>query len=300
MQQESLPLSVVMASVHGWPDVRSAFAATRTAADRVGGEVVIADGSGRPAPPEEAIGPRTVWISRPGASIFALRYLALRQARGEVVAGIEDHCFVDPDWGEGVLEVHREYPDAAVIGGGAENGSSIRILDWASYFVTQIAFLPPVGTGRRVTRAAVATVSYKRSVLERLHDFRGIGVLESLFVRDLVRDGVEVLADDRLTLVHDQSLSLGEFSLLHFDVGRTVAAGRAQRMDAEEWVRAVGALVIPWARAARTFKLGLAKRRHTRELVASAPLIFWLLYCQAAGHLLGYGAGPGRSPHRVV
>lgn len=299
-EHPSTPLSVVMATVHGWPDVRPAFAAMRAAADRVGGEVVIADGSGQPAPSGESIGPRTRWISDPGASIFALRTRALREARGEIVAGIEDHCFPTPDWAEGVLEAHREYPEAAVIGGGAENGATGSVVDWASYFVVQIAFLPPVGRGRPAKRAAAATVSYKRWVIERMPDFGGIGVLESIFVRDLLKEGAVVLADDRVTLVHDQSLSLGEFSRLHFDVARTVAAGRAQQMDTEEWVRAVGALVIPWVRAVRTLALGLKKRRHVRELAVSSPVIMWLLYCQAVGHLAGYGAGPGRSPHRVV
>jgi hypothetical protein len=44
----------------------------------------------------------------------------------------------------------------------------------------------------------------------------------------------------------------------------------------------------------------LLERRGLGPIVRQAwPMMLWLIYAQAAGHLIGFLAGPGDSPRRV-
>lgn len=59
-------LSVMFATTRGWPDARLPIDASRDQVASVGGEIVVIDGSGRPAPTTADVGPDVKWISRPG------------------------------------------------------------------------------------------------------------------------------------------------------------------------------------------------------------------------------------------
>jgi hypothetical protein len=91
-------LSVLVATIRGWPDTRLPIDAIRDQVARVGGEIVVVDGSGRPAPGPEVVGPDVRWISRPGESVFQLRSAGYDPCRGEIVAVTEDHCRPAAAW----------------------------------------------------------------------------------------------------------------------------------------------------------------------------------------------------------
>jgi len=128
-------LSLIVATTHGWPHYRAVFLTHRAAVDAVGGELIVADSSGNPAPPAAEVGPNVTWISAPGDGVFQLRARAYPVARAAIVAHTEDHCVVAADWATTALDLHRQYPDAAVIGAVVENGSKERLNDWANFFV---------------------------------------------------------------------------------------------------------------------------------------------------------------------
>src|SRR5436853_3149243 len=114
MAQKSRPrLSVVVPTRTGWPGYKSYFDHHRREVDSVGGELLIMDGTNKPPPPEELIGPNTRWISHPGESVMRLRALGYPEARGEVVAESEDHTRVPVGWAAAILECHGEHPEAA-------------------------------------------------------------------------------------------------------------------------------------------------------------------------------------------
>jgi hypothetical protein len=57
-------------------------------------------------------------------------------------------------------------------------------------------------------------------------------------------------------------------------------------------------LVLPYARFGRTLRL--ARQRGYGDVARLAwPQMLWLLWCQAAGQLMGFVAGPGDSPRRL-
>lgn len=131
--EATVPLSIVIGSIAGWPEVAENVRMTEAAADHVGAELIYVDGSGRPPPPGGALGRRTTWIEAPGENVFQARLRGYAICRGDIVAVTEDHCFPPPDWCERMIAAHRAHPDAAAIGGAVENGATHTIIDWASF-----------------------------------------------------------------------------------------------------------------------------------------------------------------------
>lgn len=294
-----LPLSIVVATVQGWPLVRRAVESVEAAAARVGGEVIIGDGSGAPPPGPSELGPRTTWFQEKDASVFQLRAEAYRRSRAPIVALTEDHCRVEPDWSERILASHAEYPRAVAIGGSVENGATATPLDWASFFVVQTTFMAPIASGPTTRINGAVNVSYKTAGLEGLQSFGGLGAMDVLHQRHLAEAGALLVADDRIRCVHDQALGDIATPVIHYHAGRTISGFRRQDMTARQWIRFAGTFLVPVARFARIMAIGLRKP-HRRALIESAPLIWWLLVCQAAGQFVGYVAGPGDSPKRVL
>lgn len=294
-----VPLTIVVATIQGWPKIQSNVASLRAAAETVGGRLIVADGSGRQAPTSAEIGPGSIWLSEPDRSVFQLRRLAYQHAHGAIVAITEDHCFVADDWGRRILQAHAEHPEASVIGGAVQNGATGSLIDWASFFVVQAAFMPPLQMGRAARRLAGAVnVSYKRGALQTLADHEGMGAMDVLHQAMLRERGEALWADDRIRVLHDQSLGVRGTTVIHFHAGRTMSGFRRQHMTPYEWLRLGGAFLIPIARLARILAIGTRKEDSAR-LLPSLPWIAWLLYSQAAGQFVGYALGPGDSPRQV-
>jgi hypothetical protein len=294
------PLSVVIGTTEGWPYVEPLLKSLRPDAERLGVEIIFADGSGRPPPAQDEVGPQVRWLAYLEPSVFRLYWHGLHAARGAVVATTEDHCVARAGWCEAILAAHAEHPQAAAIGGAIENGSRETLLDWASYFITQGLHMAPLG--QRAVRVTTneACLSLKRDVVGRLTDSGGLGFMAILELRRLADSGAELRVDDRFAVDHFQTIGVGETTAIHFHNGRAIAGFRRRRgMTGEDWLRMLGALALPFVRTVRAVSLCWRKGRHRRVLLASAPLMLWLDLCQGFGHLLGYALGPGDSPGRM-
>jgi len=291
---------VVIATTEGWPYARTVLESVEAQVAVVGGELIIVDGSGRPAPPADDVGDETRWLTSPDSSVFRLFAVGLREARGDIVATTEDHCTVRAGWCAAILRAHAEHPAAAAIGGAIENGSHLSLLDWASYFITQGPHMAPLGQRRVQATTNEADVSYKRWAIAGFADHAGLGFMAILHNRALAEAGHELRVDDRMAVDHYQQLGFRATSSIHFHNGRTIAGFRRRDgMGREEWVRLAASMMIPLWRTGRALRVGWAKGRLRGTLLASLPWALWLEYCQGAGHLVGYLLGAGDSPRHL-
>jgi hypothetical protein len=293
-----LPLTIVVGTIQSWSEIAGNLRTMQAAARRVGGELIVADGSGKPAPRVDEFGANVRWIGQPAASVFQLRALAYREARGAVVAITEDHCRVPDDWGVRMLDAHRRHPEAAAVGGAVENSAVTNRIDWASFLIVQVAVMSPLRMHRPTRLAGAVNVSYKRRALRLLEDHAGMGVMDVLHQQILLGLGERLVADDGICVKHDQSLGIRGTTAIHYHAGRTMSGFRRQRMGLAQWIRAAGSFVIPWLRLARILAVGAGKRDRA-ELIPSTPWMIWLLHAQAVGQFLGYALGPGDSPAKV-
>jgi hypothetical protein len=298
-RREALPITITVTTIQGWPEVAAALDTWRAAAEAAGGEVLVADGSGNPAPTRDQMGPSVRWESHPGESIFQLRYRAYRAARGEIVGVTEDHVHIPLDWASRMVEAHRQHPEAAAIGGSVTNGATGSILDWATFMIVQAAVAAPIRSGRASRLSGTVNVSYKRSALEHPDPHDGLGTVDVLHQSALARDGAVLLHDDSIRVVHVQPLDLRATAAINFHAGRTISAFRRKRMDPVQVARIVGTPVVPIARYVRAVRL-LAPKGYGRQLLQCTPAMLLLLSIQAVGQTVGYIAGPGNSPRQMM
>ena len=292
------PITVTVSTVQGWPEIEPNVRSFEATAAAVGGEVVVSDGSGLPAPSVETLGPRTTWISEPGKSVFQLRVAAYRAAIAPIVGVTEDHCFLPADWARRNLDAHAAHPEAAAIGGSVVNGATDSAMDWASFLIVQATVAAPIRSGPTRRIAGAVAVSYKRPALDGMDEHAGMGTMDALHQRALASSGAALIADDAIRVVHVQSLGFAGTAVIHFHAGRTFAGFRRQRMDPGQLLRLAATPVVPVARFIRTARL-VGSKGYGRELLRAAPAIWFLLVVQTAGQVVGYVAGPGDSPNRV-
>lgn len=291
-------ISITVSTVQGWAEIRHNVASFEVAAAVAGGEIIVTDGSGGPAPVSSDLAPNTRWIMRPGQSVFQLRELAYRESQAPIVAVTEDHCRVPPDWASKLVAAHTAHPDAVAVGGSVENGATQNAIDWASFLVVQAPSAAPIASGTAGRLSGAVNSSYKRSALEPLDDFDGLGTLDGLHQRSLSRAGGRLVADDSIRVVHDQSLGVRGTLAIHYHAGRTFAGFLRERMDRLAWARCLGVGLVPFARFARVMVVGREKG-YGRELARTWPVILALLLVQEAGQVVGFAAGPGDSPAKV-
>jgi len=274
------------------------FGGHRTAVEAAGGELIVADGSGLPAPTRDVLGPGTTWVSAPGEGVYQLHARAFPLARGPVVLVTEDHCQVDPDWALTALDLHREYPEASVIGGVVENGAPQRRADWALFFVGHLRDMPSVGRARRVPMAGITNVSYKRAAIEDMRPIGGSGLNQALHQRVLDAKGEVVLIDDRLRVVHVQSPGMRTAFSISWHSARTAAAMRREQITRLSFLRIAAAPVYPFVFTALIAAQTVRRRYHPLAFATSSPLILAMLTQRAIAELVGFFAGPGDSAAR--
>ena len=291
-------LSLIVATTHGWPDYRAVFLTHRAAVEAVGGELIVADSSGNSPPPAGDVGPAVTWLSAPGEGVFQLRTRSYPLTRAPIIAHTEDHCVLDPDWARTALELHRQYPDAAVIGAVIENGSQEQLNDWANFFVGHVWDMPGVGEGRQVSSAGLTCVTYKRRAIEGMTSVGELGVNEAYHQRLLTKRGEQVLMDDRLRCVHVQSGGVRRAVARTWHSARAGAAMRRERISPRSLVRIALTPVLPIVYSVAIARSVAQRRYHPGRAVASAPYIVGFLGVRAVAEVVGYVAGVGDSASR--
>lgn len=288
------PISVLVATRHPWPEIERCVETLLPQLEACGGELIVGDGHGEgiPDPP-----PGVRVITKVGASVFELRKLALEEARGDIVAPTEDHCWLDPGWCERIIETHRSNPDAVGVTGLVRNGSRRSLAAWASFFVNFAPYTPPfvVEPGSRIPPPA--NVSYKRVDVPTGLE---IGELETTFAATLDQEG-RIIVDEGLQLVHSQPYSLIEALTAHFHNGRStmgLAFASRSRADQRRHIRVVLASSI---RLVAETWWHVLKRRAALPIraIASLPIVAMLGVSWITGAVIGLLRGPGSSPEHI-
>jgi hypothetical protein len=286
------PISVIVPSMRGWPMMRSYLPEIIRQAGEIGGQVIVADGSGLPFPSEwETSG--VVWLRMPGAPPHVLRQAGYRAADAPIVAMTEDHCLAANDWLAAMIEAHASDPDAAVIFGQVDNGSTEHLVDWAVYCVGYGVWAPPMSPIGRSTPGH-ANMSWKRSALDRL-PATGDRVLEFRYIAALREMGERVAASDMPRVTHYQCDDVPTTARLMYNNGRTIAGLRRHRMDRYDWIRALAPSIIAGYRTARTLASAASKPPLRGPALRSLPFIALVHMSHAVGESVGYALGPGNS-----
>lgn len=298
-ETEAPELSVVIASVNGWSVLGPTLRALDAQPERGRMEVVVVEAVGG-ATRERLRGhrPAVRVVEVEGReAIPRLRHRGVRASRGAVVAILEDHGEVAPDWAARVLEAHGE-GDWGAVGGAVENGQG-GLVNWAAFFCEYTAYMGPVPEGPADDLPG-NNVAYRRPHLLRHADVLDQGRWESWIHDRLRADGVPLRSTNRMVVRHIKPFRLGHFLAQRFHFSRSFAGmRRVDQSPARRLAYGLGSLALPALLLARVARRVLAKGRHRGRFAACLPLVALFLAVGAAGEMVGYLLGPGRSLERV-
>jgi hypothetical protein len=222
-----------------------------------------------------------------------LRARGLSAAHGQIVALIEDHGIVTPEWGMRLLEAHAGTIAAA--GGAIENGID-RPLNWAVYFCDFLRYQNPLPGGETAI-VSDANVAYKRTALESVRPIWREIFHESSVTAALRSRGQQlILAPAAVLHQHRLGLTVGSALKERYVWGRSYAAtraGLARRSQRAFW--AFFAPALPLLMIARMTLMAKRKRRTMSAFLKALPLTSALAVSWSCGEWVGYVTGTANS-----
>lgn len=218
------------------------------------------------------------------------RSAGLAQAKGDLVAIVEDRGVPRPDWSARLLEQHEKMAHA-VIGGGVDNGRD-RVLNWAVYFCDFGRYQPPYDAGPREYVTDV-NIGYKRRAIDQTRELWKNRYHETTVHWALIKAGETLYLSDQFAV--DQmrdDLTVGRLMGERIGWGRLFAYTRAREIGmGKRLVLAALAPVLPLLLFFRLTRHQVAKKRTLGKFVLAAPLVALLLAGWSLGEMIGYLTG---------
>jgi GT2 family glycosyltransferase len=243
-------------------------------------EVIVVDDGSPPSAAarvkEQAVAAGARFVRQEHAGPASARNRGAAEARGELLAFLDDDCRPDPGWLAAIAgAVHAD--GAVLVGGPIVNGNPGNLLAEATQLlVSYVSEQPQSGRARReFLPSCNLAISKER--------FVGVGGFDTSFVHaggedrefcaHCLRDGFEIRYVQDAIVRHFHNLSLGSYLRQHVRYGRGARVYR--RRCRQSGVR-VGLAPPRWY-------LGLlAAPFRSRDTLAAAPLGFLLALAQAA------------------
>ena len=218
------------------------------------------------------------------------------QSTGDLVALLEDQCFVDKDWCAEIRKAHAlPYP---AVGGSVENASTERAIDWAVYFYDFGRYMLP-GRAGATDSLSGNNVAYKRSALDKVQGGFRNGFFETFINWELKTTGSELYFVPSAIVYHNKSYKVGEAFTECYHHGRVFAGKRVSNAG---WLKraghALGSMLLPVILPGRIVIRTLRNRRHVRELMLALPHVLLLMASWSYGEFTGYLCGEGGSGSR--
>jgi glycosyltransferase involved in cell wall biosynthesis len=291
-------LSVVVPSVNGWSDLEGCLRALDSQSGGGGIEIVVVDRVGpdlrervRSSFPEVRI-----LEVEAGTSIPAMRSLAFRAVRADIVAVLEDHVLVPPDWARRMLEAQRG--GAAAVGGAVDNAAIDRLVDRAAFLCEYSHCLsPPAGPASWLTGN---NVTYRRDVLNRFLEKVPPESWEDRLHAALRAEGIILESRPDIRVGHKKHYRFREYVLQRFLYARAHAGARRAGVSAGGRVAfGLASLLLPPLLLGRIVARALRAGRHRLDLVIGLPLLVVFVTAWAAGEAVGCWRGPGDALARV-
>ena len=292
-------LSVVVPSVNGWGDLQGCLEALSTDSAEVDLEILVADRVGDTVriPLRHHYPHVRLLEAPPGTTIPALRAMAFRAARADVIGVIEDHVIVPANWARQMLETHEA--GAYVVGGSIENAARDRLVDWAAFLCEYSHCIDPGAPGPTAWVMG-NNVTYRRDLLERFRDTIEQGRWEDALHDAMVRAGIPLESRPDIRVGHKKHYTVTEYLAQRYFYARSYAAMRLA--DTARWRRILygfAATGLPPVLLYRIVKRVWRTHRHRRELVLSLPLLAPFVTAWAGGEIVGSWLGPGDALAKV-
>ena len=212
---------------------------------------------------------------------------ALPHARGEIVALVEDHAFLEPEWAARVCEAFGS--GCAAVAPLMLNPNPATATSWMNFLVSFMDAVAPAGPGE-IEYGPGHNTSYRRAVLERYGaELRALLQTERNFHYRLRADGYVLRAAPDARLAH-MNISLPRVAFRQAWIGG-VMFGHYRAAGMPLWERVARTLLAPLVPPVRFRRMRRVASRVPEESVA--PTLAWVmvplaLALHAAGEAAGY------------
>jgi hypothetical protein len=218
-----------------------------------------------------------------------LRALGVREARGEIIALMEDHCTPEFDWCAQILKAHAA-PHAA-IGGAVDKETTDSALNWALYFADYVRYKNPVPEGP-TNELTDCNVTYKRSALDAIADVWHAEFHEPVVHGALQARGETLWLSPHIVVHQQRSLRIGDALRDRYAFGRLFGSGRVSSISPLQRLIHIGsAILLPLLLVGRIAAHIFRKRCCMIEFVRALPALVLLNTIWAWGELVGYLTG---------
>jgi hypothetical protein len=221
------------------------------------------------------------------ATVPRMRAVGAQLAQGQLIALIEDHCSVGPQWRDALCRAHAQ--GHQVLGGPVDNGRVQSAYDWALFFCEYGFHMFPAPDGYADAVSGV-NVAYARDALMR-HPEIWRELLHENEVNDaLGAEGHRPYVASEAWVVSHLPMRLGEAMTHLYQGGRHYARYRA---SGSSWrvrgLRAVTSPAIPAVLFARIFRRVASRNaERLRPLARSIGYCLLLLGSWSVGEAVGY------------
>ncbi len=221
-----------------------------------------------------------------------LRRIGVEQAKGDIVAVIEEHCVAADNWLATLCAAFT--PEYVAVGGPIEFRGG-RLRDWVTYFIEYNSYLPPWPEGDAY-KLADANVGYRREVLISNLEQLSAGYWEATLHYKLLSEGARFRSVPGLIVYHRGPFDYGYYLRQRYLFSRAFAGARRGTLSAaKRAVYLLAAPAIPFVLLARTGARVFAKKCHVGKFLLCLPLIIPAMVIYVIGEWMGYAFGPGRA-----
>jgi GT2 family glycosyltransferase len=291
--------SVIIASVNGLPSIAECLTALDQCRNGFDVEIVVIEATGRKtADYIEKHFPHVLLIRLTDrAGIPEMRALGMREASGDYLIVIEDHCIAPENWFEEINRAHKA--GYAVVGGAVENGSTERLLDWAVFLCEYSSFMSPIPSGE-VEFLAGNNVSYQREAVEQIDEATKKDFWEYFLQKELRKKNINFLSAPAITISHKKEFGFFYFLSQRFHYSRSFAAMRRKKSTVlEQFIYLAYTPLAPFHLTWRIVRNVWQKGRNRRELILSFPFLAVFMCSYSAGEFAGQLFGAGKSLSKV-
>ena len=231
------------------------------------------------------------------ATIPQMRAKGFELASADLVAVIEDHVIVPPDWASKLLQAIENGADVA--GGPIENMAVEKRVDWAAFLCEYSACLPPLESGKSSWLPG-NNIVYKKSLIDQYAPVIAEGKWENRLHDAMRDDGVDLIMVPDLIVGHKMHYTFNLYMSQRYLYARSYAGGRVVGKSLPvRFLYGLAAFILPPLLFFRTVKNIRSKGRHLDQLVPSLPMLFAFVWSWGFGEVVGYWFGAGKSLSKV-
>ncbi len=247
---------------------------------------------------------RVKLLRRPGKEYWRVaRARAAREAKGEIVAFLEDHCRPEPEWAEELVAAYGDGRWAAV-GYVFKNGSRDSWWSRACLATDYGVFMHP-REGGVAPFLSGNNVSYARWFLEELGEaFEKEVVVDYNVQQRLLASGHGMKVASRVVAAHCCYGSLVALCAANYEYVRILGAARAGAAGWGVAMRVLRAVVAPvLVPPLRVWRLGremVGRPGGWRRYVSALPVVYPVYVAAAMGEASGYVWGVGDAEGRFA